>query len=141
MAIKKNRRERLYTPKTKKEALDKHFINLAKAKKMIQAAGSQQPVHYHAAAIQALLDTSGCKALRIYKAKEEDGADTFVIIAVNDFYDDLPLKRKKTKKGIAKVSRGDEEGALDMGQTCPSGYSGGEEEQVKVILPQLLSNS
>lgn len=139
MAIKKTRRERLYAPKTKKEALDKHFINLVKAKKMIQAAGSQQPVHYHAAAIQALLDTSGCKALRIYKAKEEDGSDTFVIIAVNDFYDDLPLK--KTKKGIAKVSRGDEEGALDMGQTCPSGYSGGEDEQVKVIPPQLLSNS
>lgn len=138
MATKKIKRDQMQLLKSKKEALDAHFISTEIAKTMINRADYQEPVHFSAKAIRVLLETPGCEALRVYKGKSYDGRDTIVLTPVNKYYDDLRIKRKKKVSKAAKGGAGDDEGALDMGQSCPAGYSG--PEQQRIINPPKLIN-
>ena len=136
----KPKRATISIPKSTKEAVDNHFINLTTAHIMVAAGGNTAPIHYSKKAIVELLNQTGCVALRIYKAKDAAGNDAFVLTGVNKFYDDVYIKRKKGKNTPAKVlaRTPEEDGAIDMGQTCPSGYGDSTAQQRVTFTATLL---
>ena len=128
-----------------------HFINKKKARKLVKDFNTRtapipknafmQPENFDKAIIQELLNLSGCKMLRVYFGLNQYNKVRLVLVGVDENHNDLYLTRStdiaipdsSILAKVAKSAGGEnsgvtgsntEEGAVDLGQSCPAYGSG-----------------
>lgn len=91
-----------------------NFITLGVAKEMVLKAkksGGHPPIHFSAAIIKMILETSNVKGLRIYPAINSNGEPAFVLTGYKNNLDDVYITTIDANGATAL-------GAGDLGQIC-----------------------